>query len=184
MSERQPAPYPLRMPTEMREQLESAASAAGRSLNAEIVFRLGQISPSDLQGRPPASSGWAYDMVQIAESNYELAQKNTRVMFLTSLMATFAASTQRLVDAIRSGEPARSLDEAITDASFLLGVVESIHQDDVSGLNEMADQLEAEAKVSAKNMRQIAEQISKQTVQDRQSAFTKKLQQLRKNYRA
>lgn len=184
MNERPATPFPLRMPAEMREQLEAAASTAGRSLNAEIIFRLGQVSPPDQQGRPPASSGWAYDMVQLAESNYELAKKNTRAMFLASLMATFASSTQRLVDVIRSGEPAQSLDEAIADASFLLGIVESICQDDVSGLNEMADKLEAEAEESAKNMRQIAEQISKQTVQDRRSAFTKKLQQLRKSYRA
>ncbi len=36
----QAKPYPLRMPDEMREQLQSLAMASGRSLNAEIVYRL------------------------------------------------------------------------------------------------------------------------------------------------
>lgn len=36
----QKAPYPLRMPDEMREHLQDAAHANRRSLNAEIVERL------------------------------------------------------------------------------------------------------------------------------------------------
>lgn len=40
MSEKQPAPYPLRMPEGMRESLTEAAQSYGRSLNAEIVARL------------------------------------------------------------------------------------------------------------------------------------------------
>jgi len=35
-------PYPLRMPEDMREALESARRDSGRSLNAEIVARLEQ----------------------------------------------------------------------------------------------------------------------------------------------
>jgi hypothetical protein len=43
MTDRHQAPsYPLRMPTELREQMEKAALAAGRSMNAEIVARLQQ----------------------------------------------------------------------------------------------------------------------------------------------
>ena len=33
----QPAPYPLRMPDELRDQLTARARANGRSLNAEII---------------------------------------------------------------------------------------------------------------------------------------------------
>jgi plasmid stability protein len=33
----QPAPYPLRMPDELRDQLTERARASGRSLNAEII---------------------------------------------------------------------------------------------------------------------------------------------------
>lgn len=36
------APYPLRMPMELRKQLQEAADANYRSLNAEILFRLEQ----------------------------------------------------------------------------------------------------------------------------------------------
>lgn len=38
----QAASYPLRMPTELRQRLEEAADASGRSMNAEIVTRLEQ----------------------------------------------------------------------------------------------------------------------------------------------
>lgn len=38
----QVAPYPLRMPVELRERLEAAAKVNMRSLNAEILFRLSQ----------------------------------------------------------------------------------------------------------------------------------------------
>ena len=34
--------YPLRMPDEMREQLQAMADESGRSLNAEIVYHLQQ----------------------------------------------------------------------------------------------------------------------------------------------
>ncbi len=33
-------PYPIRLTKELREQLEAAAKAAGRSLNAEMLLRL------------------------------------------------------------------------------------------------------------------------------------------------
>lgn len=36
----QQTPYPLRMPDEMRQALESAAKESKRSLNAEILMRL------------------------------------------------------------------------------------------------------------------------------------------------
>lgn len=38
----QAKPYPLRMPDEMREQLQAMADESGRSLNAEIVYHLQQ----------------------------------------------------------------------------------------------------------------------------------------------
>ena len=47
MNDKRPMPYPLRMPTEMRDKLEVARSKNGRSLNAEILLRLEQ-SLSDL----------------------------------------------------------------------------------------------------------------------------------------
>lgn len=43
MTDRHQAPsYPLRMPAELRERLEEAATETGRSVNAEIVARLQQ----------------------------------------------------------------------------------------------------------------------------------------------
>ncbi|WP_185430611.1 Arc family DNA-binding protein [Aeromonas jandaei] len=36
----QPKPYPLRMSDEMRASLQESADRLGRSLNAEIVYRL------------------------------------------------------------------------------------------------------------------------------------------------
>jgi len=44
MSDQSPQkkPYPLRMPDEMRAELDEYASRGGRSLNAEIVARLEQ----------------------------------------------------------------------------------------------------------------------------------------------
>lgn len=41
------APYPLRMPIELREALQSAAKENMRSLNAEILFRLQQTLPKE-----------------------------------------------------------------------------------------------------------------------------------------
>lgn len=40
MNEKQLPSYPLRMPPEVREKVESAARESGRSMNAEIVARL------------------------------------------------------------------------------------------------------------------------------------------------
>lgn len=40
MDQKQPPPYPLRMPDELRQTLEARAKKNGRSLNAEIVVRL------------------------------------------------------------------------------------------------------------------------------------------------
>jgi hypothetical protein len=40
MSEKQVSPYPVRLTPELREQLENAARAGGRSLNAEMLLRL------------------------------------------------------------------------------------------------------------------------------------------------
>lgn len=40
MSDERITPYPLRIPPEMREKLESAAKAGDRSLHAEIMRRL------------------------------------------------------------------------------------------------------------------------------------------------
>ncbi len=40
MEEKRPAPFPLRMPEEMRNSLEGHAKQNGRSLNSEIIHRL------------------------------------------------------------------------------------------------------------------------------------------------
>lgn len=40
MKEKRPMPYPLRMPDEMRQTLETACRESGRSMNAEIILRL------------------------------------------------------------------------------------------------------------------------------------------------
>jgi len=40
MDDKRPMPYPLRMPSDLREKLEAARSKSGRSLNAEIILRL------------------------------------------------------------------------------------------------------------------------------------------------
>jgi len=40
MDRHQIAPYPIRMPAELRQHLEEAARAASRSLHAEIISRL------------------------------------------------------------------------------------------------------------------------------------------------
>lgn len=39
-NETRTTPYPLRMPSELRQQIERDAKANGRSLNAEILYRL------------------------------------------------------------------------------------------------------------------------------------------------
>ena len=44
--------YPLRMPPELRQELENAAKNTGRSLNAEILVRLQQ-SLETSEGRKP-----------------------------------------------------------------------------------------------------------------------------------
>lgn len=49
METKQMPPYPLRMPSELREALEANASSQGRSLNAEIVSRLEDSLRGDLQ---------------------------------------------------------------------------------------------------------------------------------------
>lgn len=40
MEPKQQAPYPLRMPTDLRDRLEKAAKESGRSMNSEVVARL------------------------------------------------------------------------------------------------------------------------------------------------
>lgn len=41
---KQPQPFPLRMPQEIRKWLEQAAKENGRSLNNEIIHRLKEIA--------------------------------------------------------------------------------------------------------------------------------------------
>lgn len=54
MSEtKQPAPYPLRMPAEMRDALKEAAKKNDRSLNTEIVSRLSETLLNDQGSENP-----------------------------------------------------------------------------------------------------------------------------------
>lgn len=48
----QPAPYPLRMPEELRDRLTELSRASGRSLNAEIIGIL-----QDAVGNAPTATG-------------------------------------------------------------------------------------------------------------------------------
>lgn len=66
MNEKQLPSYPLRMPPEVREQVEAAAKSSGRSMNAEIVARL-QASFSD------ASAGTSFAVPVIASRLAHLA---------------------------------------------------------------------------------------------------------------
>ena len=45
------APFGLRMPPELKQQIEEQAMASGRSLNAEIVWRLEQSLRADAPGQ-------------------------------------------------------------------------------------------------------------------------------------
>ncbi len=49
------APLGLRMLPQMRERIEQAARASGRSLNAEIVHRLAQSLGEDFAAEQPAA---------------------------------------------------------------------------------------------------------------------------------
>lgn len=45
----QQKPYPLRMPDDVRERLQSCADESGRSLNAEIIYRLQRTLDEDAE---------------------------------------------------------------------------------------------------------------------------------------
>ncbi len=57
MEPKQQPPYPLRMPPEMRTELEKAAFVAGRSLNSEILWRLQESLAGPRLGFGPGSVG-------------------------------------------------------------------------------------------------------------------------------
>ena len=57
----QPAPYPLRMPEELRDRLTELSRASGRSLNAEIIGIL-----QDAVAAPPVVSA-GIDVNSLAE---------------------------------------------------------------------------------------------------------------------
>lgn len=62
--------YPLRMPPEMRENLEAIAKANGRSLNAEIVQRL-----TESVNRPRSPEANTYEMVLVQKLNLETSRE-------------------------------------------------------------------------------------------------------------
>lgn len=73
-------PLGLRMPPEVKEQIEAAAKANGRSMNAEIVARLQASFEQPASGTAPMDA--IFDIARIAlyavratqESNKELSQ--------------------------------------------------------------------------------------------------------------
>lgn len=89
------APFGLRMLPDLREKIEEAAKASGRSMNAEIVARLNRsFSTPDLSGQTTSidESGEivSRDIVQHIADLQELLQK-----------ANWMASTLALFDGVR-----------------------------------------------------------------------------------
>ena len=67
MDRHQIAPYPIRMPAELRQHLEEAARAATRSLHAEIISRL-ERTVSDAPAINGISMATLFDKLQELES--------------------------------------------------------------------------------------------------------------------
>lgn len=68
MKDKRPAPYPLRMSLEIREQLENHAETLGRSLNAEIVDRINKSFEDDISIFEVRSASESFKLAQSAES--------------------------------------------------------------------------------------------------------------------
>ena len=84
MSDERITPYPLRIPPEMRDKLESAAKAGNRSLHAEIIMRLEfTINNPSYLGQSRATGSFRDDLIDIrkllAPQLHKIAEElNTR----------------------------------------------------------------------------------------------------------
>ena len=79
--------YPLRMPDQLRKDLEKAAKNSGRSLHAEIINRLEEFSSK------------AHLLEDLAGRSIQLHQANTEVKKLREDLKRAASSSDRLASA-------------------------------------------------------------------------------------
>ena len=84
----QPTAYPLRMPSELRETLESIAKENGRSLNAEIITRLHSSLPVNQALLKPIGATSGEKIRESAEiiKQRMLSEIEARAMELAQLM--------------------------------------------------------------------------------------------------
>ncbi|CAN7423047.1 Arc family DNA-binding protein [Paraburkholderia hospita] len=137
MSDRpQQPPYPLRMPQELRERLEEAAKATGRSLNAEIVQRL----ESSLLHSPDEVSR------QLRLTEFEGAAGRINTLSLATLLQKISEEIGPSLKA--AGHPlSATIESAKQTATLTATALKARSDEDAALLQRVIAELNADAKV-------------------------------------
>lgn len=107
---KQASPYPLRMPEEMKELLQEEAEKNNRSLNAEILVRLQQTLPGDMEipkekfPRPSGSRAFSQKQSQQAGNKAGTGKSDVQLKGLLARM-------MEILDAVDQDEARESVEE-------------------------------------------------------------------------
>ncbi|WP_105369926.1 Arc family DNA-binding protein [Morganella morganii] len=89
------APYPLRMPPEMREEIEKEAAESHRSLQQEIIYRLESYRLIESLLRSMPIKGDAYSQVMVLAQAFKQAEQQAeKIEAMKKDMALLAESTK------------------------------------------------------------------------------------------
>ena len=89
------APYPLRMPPEMRDELEKIADESRRSLQQEIIYRLDSYESIRTLLRNLPIKGDSYDQVMVLLRAYTQVERQTyEIESLKKRLSALAESTK------------------------------------------------------------------------------------------
>lgn len=101
----QQKPYPLRMPDELRIELEGAAQAGGRSLHSEILQRL------HMSLEPGGGDHAAFLRQELTELAMNLEMERMKVESREAEMAALAGRTRRAFELLQTPIPAARAEE-------------------------------------------------------------------------
>lgn len=89
------APYPLRMPPEMREEIEKEATESHRSLQQEIIYRLESYRLIESLLRSIPIKGDTYSQVMVLAQAFKQAEQQAeKIEAMKKDMALLAESTK------------------------------------------------------------------------------------------
>jgi hypothetical protein len=156
-------PYPIRMPAELRAQLEDAAKVGNRSLHAEIIARLQSTFTTASHAAMSANGGSAGDgggigrdeeiegLRRLAALTYELQRANLKVDLFRNRLSLAWHDTQ---DKLKTG----TKEEAASAKAIYMTLNDEMQRyvDSVAAIEEKISEIHLQRKVSGlKELRDV-----------------------------